>query len=171
VKDRRLAGGVRRCLATPGRSVFKFVAEDGTVLARRRRHVNAYIKETMGPGFSAKDFRTWAGTTLCAAALVRVAADARTDDARVRERLIASAGRGTAERLGNTPAVCRGSYIAPVLFDEFRKGRLLGAASNGRARRWHADERALIALITNVRRRCPRGREYEKAARGRSVGR
>jgi DNA topoisomerase-1 len=76
----------------------------------RRRHINAYIKEVMGEAFSAKDFRTWAGTLVCACALARTGLEAHASAAE-RKRKLREAVRETAALLGNTPAVCRSSYI------------------------------------------------------------
>ena len=69
--DRQVARVVRESLKVPGRDIFKFVLDDGAVVDVRRRHINDYIREVMGGNYSAKDFRTWAGTLICACALAR----------------------------------------------------------------------------------------------------
>src|SRR5205814_472797 len=80
-----------------------------------RRHINEAIKEIMGERFSAKDFRTWAGTLIAACALARLHGEivpGRTD----RRKLMVAAVKETAAQLGNTPAVCKASYIWPSVF-------------------------------------------------------
>jgi DNA topoisomerase-1 len=72
LRDRQVARVIRSTLKLPGFNVFKFINADGVVVPVTRRHVNDYIKEVMGESFSAKDFRTWAGTLVCACALARV---------------------------------------------------------------------------------------------------
>ena len=87
--------------------------------------VNAFIKETAGDGFSAKDFRTWTATVLAA---VFLTAEEDTSTKAARKRAIVSAVSGTAKYLNNTPAVCRASYIDPRVFDRFESGETIGPA-------------------------------------------
>ena len=89
----------------------------------RSEDINAYIQEKIGERFSAKDFRTWHGTVLAAVELAREGA-ARSESAR-RRAINAAVGR-VAELLGNTPAVCRSSYIDPRVLDRFRDGVTMG---------------------------------------------
>jgi DNA topoisomerase IB len=106
--------------------VFKFVQEDGTAVVVRRSHFNQYLKSVMGQRFSAKDFRTWAGTLICACALSQSGVEELTTAA-ARKRSVVAAVKETARRLGNTPAVCRSSYISPAVVESFAKGRVLEA--------------------------------------------
>ena len=100
------------------------------------REVNAYVRAMTGGTFTAKDFRTLRGTILAADALARIGpVDTKTD----RKRAEALAVRATSEALGNTPAVARGSYIDPRVFDRYRRGRLLDTSISG--------ESAIRALI------------------------
>ncbi len=123
MRDRRVASIVRELARAPG-EVFKYRDEEGSWANLRRRHINAYIKSAMGEAFSAKDFRTWAGTLLCACALARIEPEPpRGKEGRGKK--IVRAVRETAERLGNTPAVCRSSYISPPVLRSFRKGRTI----------------------------------------------
>jgi DNA topoisomerase-1 len=78
--------------------------------------VNAYLREISGQDFSAKDFRTWAGTVLCAAALRELGACASASEA---QRNVAHVVMSVAQQLGNTPAVCRSSYIHPSVIEEY----------------------------------------------------
>jgi DNA topoisomerase-1 len=143
---------VRQLLAVRGPDLLKFVDEEGRAVDVRRRHINAYIREVMGGPFTAKDFRTWAGTLLCACELARHAADAvpgRTD----RKKLAVAAVKATAEKLGNTPAVCRSSYIFPPVLHGFTRGRVVRAylddvAELGEARGLHGSERALVEFLS-----------------------
>jgi DNA topoisomerase-1 len=139
LRDRSVAHIVREMKKLPGKEVFKFVADDGTVVDVKRDHLNDYIKSVMGPDFTAKDFRTWAGTLICACALARVAGD---DDEilaampkkalrkkalrriAVRKKLV-EAVKETAAELGNTPAVARNSYIEPSVLSSFEKGEVV----------------------------------------------
>jgi DNA topoisomerase-1 len=123
-RDRTTARVVRELLRQPGRDVFKYQNRDKVFVDVKRRHINAYIKEVMGRNFSAKDFRTWAGTLICACALARVQGDLNGNRPATK-RLLVSAIKETAAALGNTPAVCRSAYICPLIMDDFEKGRVI----------------------------------------------
>jgi len=152
VKDARVARIVRQLLAVPGPDLLKFVDEEGKVVDVRRRHINAYIREVMGGPYTAKDFRTWAGTLICACELARHAENAvpgRTDP----HRMIVAAIKATAAKLGNTPAVCKSSYISPPVLSGFSRGKVLAryfetveelATSKG----LHGAERALLEFLS-----------------------
>lgn len=112
--------------------------------------VNAYLKELAGPEFSAKDFRTWSATVFAAIQLARV--DPHPGSTRGRRRAVTAAVKETAEHLGNTPAVCRSSYIDPRVVDHFEEGRTIAAhgwpgraGTADEARR--AAEAALLAML------------------------
>jgi DNA topoisomerase I len=87
------------------------------------RDVNDYIKETVGDRFSAKDFRTWSGTVLAAAAL---AESEPLSESRARQRAVTKAVAKVAEHLGNTPAVSRSAYIDPRVVERFKDGETIG---------------------------------------------
>jgi DNA topoisomerase IB len=93
--------------------------QDGSWHDVRSTDVNAYIQEEIGADFSAKDFRTWSGTVLAAAAL---AGEPKPKSEAAAKRTIAAAVASVAAALGNTPAVCRRSYIDPRVFDRYRDG-------------------------------------------------
>jgi DNA topoisomerase-1 len=142
---------VRECLKLPGKAVFQYRDESGAVVAASRRALNAYIKEVMGANFSAKDFRTWAGTLICANLLAREA-EAIPETRRGRRRVVTAAVKETARRLGNTPAVCRASYIAPVVVEKFERGVTLPATVPSvdrlvERRSLHRAEKALVRLL------------------------
>jgi DNA topoisomerase I len=111
----------------------------------RSTDVNAYIRQHAGEQFSAKDFRTWNGTVLAAVALSGDPPEGRP----ARERAIREAVAEVAELLGNTPAVCRASYIDPRLLDRFRNGQTIDAVRSGEVsdRRRGRIEREVLGLI------------------------
>jgi len=105
------------------RQVFQYRDEDGAIRQVRRRDINTYIQEVMGRRFTAKDFRTWAGTVLCAARLVE-AAPTQVGTAAEQRRILSRCMREVADCLGNTPAVCRASYVSPRIVSAFEAGSL-----------------------------------------------
>lgn len=111
--------------------------------------VNAYIQEKIGDGFSAKDFRTWSGTVLAAAAL---AGESKPKSESAAKRTIVTAVESVATALGNTPAVCRRSYIDPRVFDRYRDGVTIevSLSRNGEMtpRRRAQIERAVLDLVS-----------------------
>ena len=124
LRDRRLAGVVRRCQELPGQELFQFVHDDGEVRNVASDDVNAYIRDSSGGDFTAKDFRTWAGTVLAYRALRALQPG---DGDRGAKRNVVEAIRQTADRLGNTPAVARGSYVHPAILDAYLAGSIRGA--------------------------------------------
>ena len=122
--DKQVARVIRASMKLPGFNVFKYVNGDGVPVKVTRRHINQYIKEVMGSSFSAKDFRTWAGTLVCACALAREGDEIPVRKT-ARNKKIVAAIKETAEVLGNTPAVCRGSYVCPEIINAFEKGRVI----------------------------------------------
>jgi DNA topoisomerase-1 len=121
VRDRRLAAVVRGLRELPGQQLFKYRDADGELSAITSDDVNAYIREAMGEQFSAKDFRTWAGTVSAARALRDMEPPASPTEAK---RRITVCVRAVAGLLGNTPTVCRTSYVHPRVFELYQEGRL-----------------------------------------------
>ena len=153
LKDRQVAKVVRNLLKVPGKEVFKYQNGDGQFVNVTNRHINEYIKEIMGERFSAKDFRTWAGTIICACALARSGTEVE-EKLPERKRKVVAAIKETAEMLGNTPAVCRSSYICPAVIESFQRGQVidghfktLEAFLAYRGRTLHAGEKALLAFL------------------------
>ena len=148
VRDARLARVVAEMDSLPGYEVFKYLDGDGAVVDVRSGDVNAYIKEHMGEDFSAKDFRTWAGTVAAAMALDEVGP---IEGARERQRAVARVCRLAAELLGNTPAVCRASYIDPRVIDHFLDGQTVSTLMGELDRRMRdghsGEELAVLALL------------------------
>jgi DNA topoisomerase-1 len=123
-RDPAVASIIRKLRKLLGSKVFKYFDAEGRITDVKRRHVNQYIKEVMGERFSAKDFRTWAGTLLCANMLARAGSDP-SDSSTARKRKVVAAVRETAEILGNTPSVCRASYIDSSVLDSFERGKTI----------------------------------------------
>jgi DNA topoisomerase I len=162
LRDALVARAVRRMLKLPGYELFKYVA-DGRVVDLRSGDITEYIKRRMGDRFTAKDFRTWSGTLICACALARAATAEPPANPRARRSLIARALRETAAQLGNTPAVCRKSYVSPCVLESFESGAVLDASHAAGVERLlaqtrpglHRAERGLLRLLT---RHAPKGR-------------
>src|SRR6202790_240680 len=121
--DKRLAKLVRRCHQLPGQRLFQYVDEDGGRHPIDSDQVNAYLRDVMGADFTAKDFRTW-GATLRAIALMAATPLPETPRDRALNECIVAAVKKVAAELRNTPAVCRKSYINPVVFVAWRSGTL-----------------------------------------------
>jgi DNA topoisomerase-1 len=124
LRDRRLATVIRHCQELPGQELFQYVDEDGELRDVTSDDVNDYLREASGGDFTAKDFRTWAGTLLAYRALRALQPEDHGPAAR---RNVVQAMRLTAEKLGNTPAVARGSYVHPAVLDAYLDGTLGGA--------------------------------------------
>lgn len=121
VRDRRLAAVVRSLRDLPGQQLFKYRNADGDLCPITSDDVNAYIRDAMGEQFSAKDFRTWAGTVSAARALRDMEAATSPTDAK---RKITTCVKAVAGLLGNTPTVCRSSYVHPAVFELYESGRI-----------------------------------------------
>nr|WP_246347568.1 DNA topoisomerase IB [Brevundimonas basaltis] len=143
VRDRRLATVVRNLRELPGQQLFKYRDAEGDLCAVTSDDVNAYIREAMGGQFSAKDFRTWAGTVSTARALRELEPPASPTEAK---RRITVCVKAVAGLLGNTPTVCRSSYVHPKVFELYQDGRLCEALPGPEAASF---ERALAKLLAD----------------------
>jgi DNA topoisomerase-1 len=153
LRDRQVARVIRATLKLPGQNVFKFENGNGQLVAVTRQHINDYIKEVMGDSFSAKDFRTWAGTLVCACALAREQEEPPATATAMKKKIVAAI-KETAEVLGNTPAVCRSSYVCPEIILSYEKGQMIDHCSNSlesliafRGYGLHKAERALLRFL------------------------
>jgi DNA topoisomerase-1 len=124
IRDRRLASVVRRCQELPGQELLQYVDDDGEVRDIASDDVNEYLREISGGDFTAKDFRTWAGTVLAYRALRALQP---ADSATAMKKNVVAVMRETAGRLGNTPAVARKSYVHPAVLEAYMDGRVGGA--------------------------------------------
>ncbi len=136
--DRRLAAIVRRMHDLEGEELFQYVDEQGETRAVESADVNSYLRESAGAEFTSKDFRTWAGTLLCARALGALESPASETDGK---RSLAQAIEGVAKLLGNTRAVCRKCYIHPAIIESYREGELQ------RLMRGRSDEAGVVAVL------------------------
>jgi DNA topoisomerase-1 len=150
LRDRRLAAVVRRCRDLPGQELFQYVGEDGDSVDISSDDVNDYLR-SIAPDVTAKDFRTWAGTVLAYRALRALDEPASAGEAK---QNVVAAIRDTADALGNTAAICRRSYVHPVIVEAYLDPRLrsallgaaetAGSAPGGITRR---EERAVVRLL------------------------
>jgi DNA topoisomerase-1 len=159
--DPAVARIVRRCRDLPGQELFQYLGDDREPAPLSSTDVNAYIHEIAGSDFTAKDFRTWAGTVLAAVALngpavARAASPPRGRPTgrprRPTNRDVVRAIEEVAERLGNTPAVCRKCYVHPQILGAFLDGTLSSAFArvatvSPATRGLRAEERAVLALL------------------------
>ena len=122
IRDRRVAKIVKACQDLPGQELFQYIDEDGARRDVTSSDVNAYLREITDEDFTAKDFRTWAGTVLAALALE--AFEAFDSEAKAKRNL-RDAIEAVAGRLGNTPTICRKCYIHPQVLDCYLEGDLL----------------------------------------------
>jgi DNA topoisomerase-1 len=121
VEDRGLARIVRQCQDLPGHELFEYRDESGETRTIDSADVNAYLRAISGEDFTAKDFRTWAGTVLASMAL-RDFEEAASETAA--KKNVVEAIKGVAQRLGNTPAVCRKCYVHPAVLECYLSGKL-----------------------------------------------
>jgi DNA topoisomerase-1 len=144
--DARLARIVKKCQDLPGQELFQYIDAEGHRRKITSADVNAYLKAATGAEFTAKDFRTWAGTLLAAVAL----RDApRETSARKCKSVISRAIERVASHLGNTPTVCRTCYIHPYVIESYADGTLPAklASARRRVRGLSPDENAVLGLL------------------------
>jgi DNA topoisomerase I len=121
--DLEVAAAVKELLQVPGgRQLFRY-EDDGELYNLTGRKLNEYIQRWMGEEFTAKDFRTWGGTLEAAIAFAELGEPA--DTAMGQKRAVAAVMRRVAERLGNTPAVTRASYVSPAVVEQYLDGRTI----------------------------------------------
>ncbi len=124
LQNPRLARVVNRCQELPGHELFEYLDEDDKPHTIDSSDVNAYLQEISGQPFTAKDFRTWAGTVLAALALREF--ETFDSEAAAKKNIVAAIER-VAERLGNTPSVCRKCYVHPAILESYVDGTMLDA--------------------------------------------
>jgi DNA topoisomerase IB len=154
--DLEIAAAVRELLAVPGgRQLLRYECQ-GELLNLTGRKLNEYIQRYMGEEFTAKDFRTWGGTLQAAIAFAELGDP--PDTAMAQKRAVAAVMRRVAERLGNTPAVTRASYVSPAVVEQYLDGRtiedfrprhlrIVGARDIG----LDVEEQALLSLLRSWR--------------------
>jgi len=146
--DGLIADAVAEMDDLPGHEVFSYVDDAGDVVDVSSTDINDYIKASIGDGFSAKDFRTWAATVAAAIALDELGPVATKTEGK---RAVVSVVRTVADLMGNTPAVTRASYVDPRVIDHFNNGLTLSAISRalpkGTGRGLTVHERLVLALL------------------------
>src|SRR3954447_7500747 len=157
VKDRRIARIVKSCQDVPGQHLFQYLDDEGNRHGVTSQDVNDYLREISGKDFSAKDFRTWAGTVLAAIALTEFAT---FDTKAAAKRNLRSAIERVSSRLGNTPAICRKCYIHPQVLDCYLEGDLVNQLKDRIEEDLHTDLDALkpeeAAVLAFLHRRLTR---------------
>ncbi|WP_254062435.1 DNA topoisomerase IB [Acidobacterium sp. S8] len=152
INDRRLAKIIQRCQDLPGYELFQFVDREGENHTIDSADVNDYLREITNQDFTAKDFRTWAGTVLASMALCEFEAFASDTEAK---KNIVQAIKQVARQLGNTPSVCRKCYVHPAILESYLKGVLRRSAKRSHSKSEdgsHAlrqEEAALMRLLRN----------------------
>jgi len=153
--DAELAEAIKELLATPaGSRLFRY-RHNGELVNLGARRLNEYIREYLGEEFTAKDFRTWGGTLLAAVALAeREPAETATEQ----KRAVATVMRAVGERLGNTPAVARASYVSPAVVEHYLDGRTIDdfrprhlRVVGARDLNLDPEEQALLSLLRSWR--------------------
>jgi DNA topoisomerase I len=150
MKDLKQLGGARK--------LFHYLDENGKARSIKPADINSYIKEATSPEFSSKDFRTWGGTLLAATALAELG---KAETEREIKSNIVKAVKDVAEQLGNTPTVCRGSYIHPTVLKAYESGLTIDEFRPRRTRRrirrvetdYEPEEKALIKLLNNGKKK------------------
>jgi DNA topoisomerase-1 len=140
VSDARLAGIVRRCRELPGQELFQYVDERGEPRVLSSGEVNDYLREASGGDFTAKDFRTWFGTLAAMQCLESCVHESREKAGR---QAVLRAIERAADRLGNTPAMCRKCYVHPAVIHAFLSGRMIRP-------RVRNPERRLLVLLESA---------------------
>ncbi len=151
VEDKRLARIIARIRELPGQDLFQYIDDEGEPHAIGSADVNDYLREISGEDYTAKDFRTWSGTVLAALALNEFE---KFDSETQAKKNIVRAIESVAERLGNTPSICRKCYVHPAVIEAYLDGTILEAlrarteqALSGDLHALQPEEAAVIALL------------------------
>jgi DNA topoisomerase-1 len=149
VDNPRVKRIVRKCAELPGHDLFKYVDEQGTRHTVGSADINDYLREVSHADFTAKDYRTWAGSVYAIAALRQLVYDSAAD---ARRHVVATV-KEVATLLRNTPAVCRRCYIHPEVIAAFEAGELQALLPQRTRRHLKVDEAAFAALLAQVEKR------------------
>ena len=146
VKDRRLARIIKRCQDIPGQNLFQYLDENGERHTITSADVNAYLQTLTGADFTAKDYRTWAGSALALAVLRELEWQ---PESQAKQHVVAMV-KDVARQLGNTPAVCRKCYIHPAVLEGFLLGALAQLPKPRVRKGLRAEEVALAMLLEKM---------------------
>jgi len=163
VHDRRLAGIVRRTRDLPGQELFQYVDDDGATHSIDSSDVNDYLRAITGEDYTAKDFRTWSGTVLAALALQEFE---KFDSEAQAKKNIVRAIESVAEKLGNTPSICRKCYVHPVVLEAYLDGAVLDVLRERTEKKLQEDLHALqpeeAAVLAMLQQRLRHEQETER---------
>jgi DNA topoisomerase-1 len=175
VRDPQLARIVRRCQNMPGQELFAYEGADGKTHDVRSQDVNEYLRSISGEEFTAKDFRTWAGTVLASVALREFSPAKTATEAR---KNVVGAIAAVAKLLGNTPAVCRKCYIHPELLDSYVSGKMVVRSKQRKPRssansapKLKPDEMEVFAFLARMQRANGKISSKVRAVRSTTQGR
>jgi DNA topoisomerase-1 len=157
INDRRLARIVRHCQQIPGQHLFQYIGDDGEHHPIDSDQVNDYLQAAMGADFTAKDFRTWGATERAVVLMSAMPLPEPISEAAC-NRCIVDTVKEVAKELRNTPAVCRKSYINPIVFEAWKDGRLHLVLQNDLTRSPRLAERAALSFLRAQARRGRRRR-------------
>ncbi|QXI30785.1 DNA topoisomerase IB [Pseudomonas vanderleydeniana] len=143
VRDRRLATVLKRCLELPGQHLFQYLDENGERRVVSSSDVNACLHELTGADFTAKDFRTWAGSAMALTVLRELQWEPEAEA----KRQIVDMVKSVAKQLGNTPAVCRKCYIHPGVLEAFALGELARLPKPRMRKGLHLEEVGLAMFL------------------------
>jgi DNA topoisomerase-1 len=149
ITDRRVSRIVSKCQDLPGQDLFQYVEENGEVQDVTSQDVNDYLREISGENFTAKDFRTWAGTVLAAIALN---AQGKFETKKQAKANIKTAISAVAELLGNTPAICRKCYVHPAVLEAYLTGGPIPGLTPATKRSKNIDFRSLETAMVKFLR-------------------
>jgi DNA topoisomerase I len=147
--DRKLARIVAECQNLPGQELFEYIDEEGQPAPVHSDDVNAYIREITDDDFTAKDFRTWIGTTEAVSILEKMGPPENAAEAK---KNTVETIKQVAAKLGNRPATCRAYYIHPAILESYASGAFFDIVSNARAGSLRREEAAALAIIENAER-------------------
>ncbi|OWP50911.1 DNA topoisomerase IB [Pseudomonas nitroreducens] len=143
VEHPRLARILRRCLELPGQQLFQYLDEERQRRMIDSRDINTYLREHAGEGFTAKDYRTWAGSTLA----LEYCRKAPWQDEKSASRQLKEIIGQVASELGNTPAICRKCYVHPRVIEAFLAGELVNLRKARKRKHLSAEEATLLAFL------------------------
>lgn len=143
IKDRRLARIVKRCMELPGQNLFQYLDDQGQRHTVSSSDINSYLQDLTGADFTAKDYRTWAGSALALATLRKLDWESEADA----KKHIVDMVKAVARQLGNTPAVCRRCYIHPAVLEGFLLGQLAALPRTRQRKGLRTEEVALATFL------------------------
>jgi DNA topoisomerase-1 len=146
INDRRLARIIKRCMELPGQNLFQYLDDNGDRHTVSSSDINAYLHSLTGADFTAKDYRTWAGSALALSILRTLQWEPEADA----KNHIVEMVKEVARQLGNTPAVCRRCYIHPAVLEGFLLGELTRLPQPRQRRGLRLEEVALTTFLQNL---------------------